>query len=215
MWTPMHSPYILQYIIQCLFIYLCMCILCVLCFCLRAARIFLHIVMQTCSFPRAGVSKFSQTFMLTCGTIYLSSLIWFDCILPASVSANSSQCDSVVCHKVMKTHKALITCQLLRGWADSRPLCSQTHTGEKTHRCMLLHTIQSYTHLHTNTATHTYTQAWGVLQFKLPRCHQALIDGSFSHGRYMISCYWPCLDGWTGWFGLTLWSSFTLIYSRL
>lgn len=42
---------------------------------------------------------------------YIRALIGFDCTCAASVSANSPQCNSVVWHKVMKTHKAPITCQ--------------------------------------------------------------------------------------------------------
>lgn len=68
-----------------------------------------------------------SAYLLTCGTIHLSSVIWFDCFPPASVSANSPQCDFVVWHKVMKTYKALITCQRL--WSEVlADLCSRSHT---------------------------------------------------------------------------------------
>lgn len=80
--------------------------------------------------------------LLTCSTIYLSSLIWFDSIPWATVSANSSQCDAVVWHKVMKTHKALITCQWLWGWAVVDQYAHR-HTDEEH---ALSHTLQAYTH---------------------------------------------------------------------
>lgn len=67
--------------------------------------------MLVCILPQSKDLLVQPANLLTCGTIYLTSLIWFDCIPPASVAANSPQCDSVVWHKVMKTHKALITCQ--------------------------------------------------------------------------------------------------------
>lgn len=55
----------------------------------------------------------------------------------------------------------------------------------------------------------THTRAWGGLQFKLLSCHQALIDGSSSHGCYMISCYWPCNFSVAtfGWVSKMIWSN--------
>lgn len=133
-----------------------------LCLCAhRAVGVLLHFVVLVCEClcvaPWGRGLLVQSAYLLTCGTIYLSSLIWFDCIPPASVSANSPQCDSVVWHKVMKTHKALITCQWLWGWAVV-DLYAHRHTQARrhTHESMLSHNC-TVTHTCTYTQPQTHT----------------------------------------------------------
>lgn len=81
------------------------------------------------------------------------------------------------------------------GLSGGRPVLSQTHThtGEKRHTWgACSHILYSHTHMYAHTTTDTRVWAWGGLQFKLPSCHQALIDGSLSHGFHMIGSYWLC-----------------------
>lgn len=89
--------------------------------------------------------------------------MWFDCIPPAPVAANCPQRDSVVLHKVMKTHKVLITCQ----WQWSATLVDlyalslsfiNTHTVER--RNMFSHNV--YIDMHT--AADTDAQACTMQQ---------------------------------------------------
>lgn len=129
-----------------------------LCLCThRAVRMLFHFVMQAwvfvCVDPQSRGLLVQSAYLLTCGTIYLSFLIRFDCIPPASVSANSPQCDSVVWHKVMKTHKALITCQWLWGWAVVG-LYTHWHTQARRHRWgARSHILYGHTQMHIHTIT--------------------------------------------------------------
>lgn len=145
----------------------------------------------------AGGLLVQSAYLLTCATIHLSSIIWFDCFPPASVFANSPQCDFVVWHKVMKTYKALITCQ----WLWSKVLVdlrSRSHTWEEEKNKKRWRVCSHILYHHMHTAANTHTRGCTVLQLKLPSCHQPQIDGSFSHGFYdkllldVLIFLWPC-----------------------
>ncbi len=77
------------------------------------------------------------------------------------------------------------------GLSCSRPVRLYTHRREDTEvRSVLSHSFLMFRHTHNHRNTHAL--AWGGLKFKLLSCHQALIDGSFSLGCFMISSYWLC-----------------------
>jgi len=144
-----------------------------------------------CVVPLSQALLVQWAYLLTCGTIHLSSLIWFDCIPPASVSANSPQCDSVVWHKVMKTHKALILCQWL--WSGALvDLYAHTRTEEKNGWGSCSHIIYNHTHMDIHTAADTHTsEPEACCSLNYPAVTSRWLM-ALSLMVSMISSYWLC-----------------------